>query len=147
MQATLSMISIAAAASVLAGCAASPSRDVPALLVDPTPQSRAELSLAVQRALHSGPIPLSPEALTDSSLLPIDRMARRDSHGRLLNGLEIGRKPEVFRLVRSGNSCVLIHDDVDHFRQTLTVSKCRPAPRPQASPPARQPAGSGAPPP
>jgi hypothetical protein len=88
------------------------------------------LILAVLRALHSDPIPLADDALTQRSLLPIDRIPRRDSHGRLLNGLEIGRKPEVFRLVKSGNSCVLIHDDVDHLRQTLMATRCKPAPPP-----------------
>src|SRR5579872_6633135 len=91
----------------LPACATSASRDVPAVIVNPTPQSRAELSLAVQRALHSDPIPLSGDALTSSSLLPIDRMPRRDLHGRLLNGMEIGRKPEMFKLVKHGKACVL----------------------------------------
>lgn len=112
----------------LSGCATPASRDVPAVIMDPTPQSRAELSLAVQRALHSDPIPLSDDALTRTSLLPIDRMPRRDSHGRLLNGMEIGRKPEMFKLVKRGNACVLIHDDVEQLRQTLAVTKCRAAP-------------------
>src|SRR6185312_3623830 len=130
MKAAVSRMIIAAGVILLAGCATSTSRDVPALIVNPTPQSRTELSLAVQRALHSGsPIPLSDDALTQSSLLPIDRIPRRDSHGRLLNGLEIGRKPEVFRLVKNGGSCVLIHDDVDHLRQPLTATRCQPAPR------------------
>jgi len=128
MKAALSMMIIATGAILLPGCATSSSRDVPAVIVNPTPQSRAELSVAVQRALHSGPIPLADDALTQSSLLPIDRIPRRDSRGRLLNGLEIGRKPEMFRLVKSGNSCVLIHDAVDHLRQVLTATKCRPAP-------------------
>ena len=130
MKAAVSRMIIAAEVILLAGCATSSSRDVPAVIVNPTPQSRAELSLAVQRALHSDPVLLADDALTQSSLLPIDRMPRRDSHGRLLNGLEIGRKPEVFRLVQSGSSCVLIHDDVDHLRQPLTATRCQPAPRP-----------------
>ena len=129
MKAAVSRMIIAAGVILLAGCATSSSRDVPAVIVNPTPQSRAELSLAVQRALHSGPVLLADDALTQSSLLPIDRIPRRDSHGRLLNGLEIGRKPEVFRLVQSGCRCVLIHDDVDQLRQPLTATRCQPAPR------------------
>ena len=116
-----------AGAVLLPGCATSAAPDVPAVIVDPTPESRAELALAVQRALHSDPIPLSEDALTHSSLLSIDRMPRRDSHGRLLNGLEIGRKPETFHLIKSGKSCVLVHDDVEHLRQVLTAAKCKPA--------------------
>jgi len=120
---------IVAGAVLLPGCATSAAHDVPAVIVDPTPESRAELALAVQRALHSNPIPLSDDALTRSSVLSIDRMPRRDSHGRLLNGLEIGHKPETFHLVMSGKSCVLVHDDVDQLRQVLTAAKCKPAPR------------------
>jgi hypothetical protein len=129
MKAAVWMMIVAAGVIALAGCATSSSSDVPAVIVNPTPQSRAELSVAVQRALHSDPIPLSDDALTQSSLLPIDRIPRRDSHGRLLNGLVIGRKPEMFRLVKNGNSCVLIHDAVDHLRQVLTATSCKPAPR------------------
>jgi hypothetical protein len=127
MRATL--WSIAASATLLMGCATSSGVDQPALIVDPTPASRAELRLAVQRALHSDPIPLSDDALTRNSLLPIDRIPRRDAQGRLLNGLEIGHRPEAFRLVRSGKSCVLIHDDAEQLRQTLTQTRCIPAPR------------------
>lgn len=117
-------------ALLLSACASSSSsRDVPAVIVDPTPATRAELRLAVQRALHSDPILLSDDALTRSDLLPIDRIPRRDSRGRLMNGLEIGRKPEMFRLVRSGQACVLIHDDAEQLRQTLQGTLCRPLPR------------------
>ena len=120
---------VVAGVLALPGCATSAPRDVPAVIVDPTPQSRAELSLAVQRALHSDPIPLADDALTRTSLLPIDRMLRRDSHGRLLNGMEIGRKPEIFKLVKRGNACVLIHDDLAQLRQTLAATRCRRAPK------------------
>jgi hypothetical protein len=122
------LISAAASVLLLPACeTSSASQDIPALIVDPTPASRAELQLAVARALHSSPIPLADDALTRSSLLPIDRMPRRDSQGRLLNGLEIGRKPEMFRLVKHGDACVLIHDDVEQLRQTLTSTKCKRA--------------------
>jgi hypothetical protein len=120
---------IAASVTLLPACATSSTHEVPALIVNPTPASRAELRLAVQRALHSEPVPLSDDALTRSSLLPIERVPRRDSQGRLLNGLEVGTKPQMFRLVRSGKSCVLIHDDAEQLHQTLTVTQCVPAPR------------------
>jgi hypothetical protein len=130
MRATFPSLAVAATAILVTGCATSSSgRDVPALIVDPTPESRAELKLAVQRALHSDPILLSDDALTRSSLLPIDRIPRRDIHGRLLNGMEIGHKPDMFHLVRNGKSCVLIHDDAAQSRQTLTATHCRQAPQ------------------
>ncbi len=120
--------SIAASLILLPGCAGSSvGRDVPALIVDPTPASRAELRLAVQRALHSDPILLSDDALTRNGLLPIDRIPRRDARGRPYDGLVIGHKPEMFRLVRNGNACVLIHDDVEQLRQILAATRCKPA--------------------
>jgi hypothetical protein len=120
---------IAASVTLLPACATSSTHELPALIVNPTPESRSELRLAVQRALHSDPIPLSDDALTRSSLLPIERVPRRDSQGRLLNGLEVGTRPQRFRLVKSGKSCVLIHDDADQLRQTLTATQCVPAPK------------------
>ncbi len=123
------LLRLAAGATLLSGCATSSGRDVPAWIVNPTPASRAELRLAVQRALHSDPIPLADDALARNSLLPIDRIPRRDAQGRLLNGLEIGHRPQMFRLVKNGKSCVLIHDDPEQLRQTLTATTCIPAPR------------------
>jgi hypothetical protein len=124
------LLSLAASATLLSACATSSAgADVPALIVNPTPESRAELRLAVQRALHSDPVPLSDDALTRNSLLPIDRIPRRDAQARLLNGLEIGHRPQVFRLVKNGKRCVLIHDDAEQLRQTLTATRCVPAPR------------------
>ncbi len=127
MRATL--LSLAASATLLSACTTSSGRDVPALIVNPTPESRAELRLAVQRALHSDPIPLSDDALTRNNLLPIDRIPRRDAQGRPLNGLEIGHRPQLFHLVKNGKSCVLVHDDAEQLRQTLTATRCIPAPR------------------
>jgi hypothetical protein len=122
--------SLAAGLMLLSGCASSSvGHDVPALIVNPTPASRAELRVAVQRALHSDPILLSDDALTHGSLLPIERIPRRDMRGRPLNGLEIGRKPEIFRLVRNGGACVLIHDDAEQLRQTLTATQCKAEPK------------------
>ncbi len=120
----------AACTILLCACASSAAgRDVPAVIVDPTPGSRAELRLAVQRALHSDPILLSDDALTRTSLLPIERIPRRDARGRPLNGLIVDGKPEMFRLVKNGSACVLIHDDKEQFRQTLAASRCKAAPK------------------
>ncbi len=116
-------------ALLMACTTSSASRDVPAVIVDPTPASRAELRLAIQRALHSAPILLADDALTHSDLLPIDRAMRRDPQGRPLNGLDVHGRPELFRLVKSGNSCVLVHQDSEGLRQTLPTTKCQPVAR------------------
>src|SRR5262249_41387186 len=71
---TVSMLMFAA---LLAGCTSSASRDTPAVLTNPTPATTADLRLAVQRALHSDPILLAPDALTKTNVLSIDRFVRR----------------------------------------------------------------------
>ncbi len=114
--------------TILPACATSSGREVPAVIVDPTPASRAALRLAVQRALHSDPILLADNALTHSNLLPIERVRRRDPQGRPLNGLDVGGRPELFHLVKSAEDCVLIHDDTEQLRQVLAATKCSPVP-------------------
>jgi hypothetical protein len=120
------MLSVAA---LLSACASSASRDTPAVLTNPTPASTADLRLAVQRALHSDPILLAPDALTKTNLLSIDRFVRRDSAGRPLDGLNFGGRPEVFQLVRANKECVLVHVGVDPIRQTLRSATCAPLAR------------------
>jgi len=112
--------------ALLSACTSSGSRDKPAVLTNPTPASQAELKLAVQRALHSDPILLAPDALTTTNLLSIDRYVRRDSAGRPLDGLNFGGRPELFQLVRADKECVLVHMGVDPIRQTLHSATCAP---------------------
>ena len=102
---------------------------MPAVIIDATPTSRAELRLAIQRALHSEPVLLADDALTRNDLLPIDRVQRRDPQGRPVNGLDVRGRPELFRLVMSGKTCVLIHVDAEGLRQALPSTKCQPVPR------------------
>ncbi len=82
----------------------------------------------MQRALHSGPVLLADDALTQSEMLSIDRGMRRDPQGRPLNGLDAHGRPELFRLVKTHDGCVLIHLDAGQLRQTLQSTTCRPAP-------------------
>ncbi len=113
--------------TLLSGCVASSAeRDVPAVITNPTPSSRGELKLAVQRVLHSNPILLADDALTESDLLSIDRVVRRDAEGRPLNGLDVRGRPELFRLVKAGNDCVLIYLGLEQIRQRLAATTCLP---------------------
>jgi hypothetical protein len=79
---------------------------VPAVLVDPGPETRAELATAVRAALGGRPVRLADDALTRSSELSIERSSRRDSEGRLLEGRARGR-PWLFRLRLDAGRCVL----------------------------------------
>ena len=99
------MIAGLCAAALLSATA----QDRPAVIVNPTPEGRAALLEAVRSALGGVQVALADDALTRDSVLVIERTARRDPAGRRLQGRELGT-PERFRLVKSGPSCVLIHE-------------------------------------
>jgi hypothetical protein len=116
------------AAGVLALCAACRSlpeqREVPALVTEPTPESRAELQETVSRALRGATVTLADDALTTSSLLTIERQRHLDPQGRPLSGRDLGR-PHQFRLVQSDSRCFLVRED-DGERWELTQTTCTP---------------------
>ena len=124
------MTVLAAAALLgLAACATATGRpDLPALLTNPTAESRAELVRAVSGALHGAPITLADDALTRDSTLIIERTAPRTADGVPLSGRETGR-PEHFRLVKNGSRCMLVHERTGK-RWTLTAATCSPVPSP-----------------
>jgi hypothetical protein len=84
-------------------------RDAPALITNPTSESSAELARVVSDALNGAAVTIADDALTSDSVLIIERVPRRDSQGRLLDGRETDR-PERFMLVKSGSRCVLVHE-------------------------------------
>ena len=65
----------------------------PALLTNPTAQSISELQRAVRDALNGAPVRLAGDALTQNSILVVERVQPRDAAGLPLNGRELG-KPE-----------------------------------------------------
>lgn len=99
------------ALSACAGVAAQ--ADKPAVIVNPTGESRAELLGAIRSALGNVPVALADDALTHDNLLVVERMPRRDAGGRLLNGRVLD-KPERFILVRRGSQCLLIQENTRH---------------------------------
>jgi hypothetical protein len=110
-------------AGVLAAgaCAA---RATPAVLVEPTAASRAELARVVSRALRGAPVTLADDALTADGTLVVERVERRDASGRPLTGRDSGR-PEHFRLVKDGARCVLIQERTGQ-RFELGSASCTP---------------------
>ena len=80
----------------------------PAVISHPTAASRADLRLAVSRALGGAPARLADDALTHDSLMVVGRAPAHDVSGLPLNGRELGR-PQHFRLLRRGSQCVLLH--------------------------------------
>jgi hypothetical protein len=111
----------------LAGCATANTRpDLPAVLTNPTAESRAELARRVSGVLHGAPITIADDALTRDSTLIIERTRPRTADGVPLSGRETGR-PEHFRLVKNGSRCVLVHERTGK-RWTLKAATCSPFP-------------------
>jgi hypothetical protein len=111
------------AALIVTACAQSPSKaDAPAVIVDPSAQSRAALLSTVQKVLGISAITLADDALTQSSTLFVERAP--DASGRPLDGRNPGR-PERFDLIKSADRCVLIHGRTGE-RYELTSTRCRP---------------------
>jgi hypothetical protein len=113
-----------AAALLLSACALSQAQpDVPAVIVDPSAASHAELLGAVTKALGVSSITIADDALTTDSTLIIERSRILDSNGRQLSGRDYG-KPEIFSLVKNGSQCVLVRTS-DASRQVLAKTSCR----------------------
>lgn len=104
-------------------CASIAKPDTPAVIVDPTPVTRAELHRAVAEALHRTDITLADDALTRESLLLIERTPARDPTGQRLSGRDFG-KPEQFQLVMSNARCTLIHQATGQ-RYDLPGTRCK----------------------
>ena len=103
----------------LSACEAGPLRtdmraDVPAHIVNPTFESRAELLQFVRQALNGSEVTIADDALTSGNLLIIEpkHLAGRDF-----------RRPVHFRLMLSGSDCVLVHQGTD-VRMELTQTTC-----------------------
>ena len=100
--------------------------DTPALIVNPTPTSRFELTRVVTAAVDDTAIALADDALTETSSLILERSPPRGieaqpATGRLLD------QPVSFRLVLNGDNCVLINE-ADGRRWRLFQTVCVAAP-------------------
>lgn len=108
-------LTIVATIACLAACKTDAVRaDVPARITNPTADSRAELLRVVRSALDGRDVTIADDALTTDSLLIIE-----PAH---LTGRDLGRA-EHFRLVLSGSSCILLHQESDS-RLELTDTGC-----------------------
>ncbi len=114
------------AALLASACRTAPPRpERPAVIVDPTPRSRAALGAAVSAAVGA-PVTLADDALTGSSALVIEPAHPRDASGLPLQGRET-RMPERFRLVASDGRCILVHERTGK-RYPLADTACAPPP-------------------
>ena len=79
--------------------------DQPARIVDPTDASRAALQQALREALHTD-VMVADDALTDSSMLIIERKIPQSISGSPAKGLNMDLKVH-FRLLTNGTNCYL----------------------------------------
>ena len=100
--------------------------EMPARIVAPTAESRAELERAVSSVLGVAPVTLADNALTRTSTIVIERARRIGPDGHALDGRDLGR-PERFRLVLGDGHCALIHERSGR-RVPLESTTCAPAP-------------------
>jgi hypothetical protein len=110
----------------LTACASMAQQVVPALIVEPSAESRVEILRIVHSALNASNVTIAADALTRESVLVIERKPARDASGRRLSGRNY-EKPERFQLVKSGSRCVLIHARTN-TRYELQDVECVAAP-------------------
>ena len=110
---------------IIAGCQALTAQsDIPALITNPTDESRAALKKALAEAFHGTELTLADNALTQTSLLTVESGARHII-GKLPRRGRILEKPIQFRLVKNGTECVLINLR-DQSRHKLQNTTCAP---------------------
>ncbi len=120
---------VVSAALLAAGCRAAPSADgvppgseLPARIVNPSDASRAELERAVGDMLFGAEVTLAEDALTESSVLILERGRVRSLGNPPLSGREM-REPERFQLVTDGERCFLVHGE-ERARYELRDTDC-----------------------
>lgn len=106
----------------LSACASMAQDDAPALIVDASESTRAELERIIGEALGSPDVLIANDALTRESALFIDRKPARDATGQRLSGRDYGR-PERFDLVKREDKCVLVHSSTQR-RYELSDVRC-----------------------
>ena len=109
---------------VLLGCQTPAiGNDVPALITNPTDESRAALQDTVNAALSTNVV-IADDAFTTSSILMIERKPPRDLQGAPARGRTMDA-PIQFRLVMSEAGCTLINVR-DDSRVVLEHTTCTP---------------------
>lgn len=112
------------AVMLLSACARGLAQEeLPAVIENPTSESRAALGAAISAALNQPAVMLADDALTRDSVLVIERARARNAQGVPLSGRDLD-KPEHFRLMKAGKRCILVHERTGK-RQTLDSTNCR----------------------
>lgn len=115
---------VAGCVLLLTACAYSqPQAEEAAVIEDPSATDRAALRSVVARLLGVSDVVLAEDALTNSATLLIEHGNATDAGGRQLDGRNLQR-PAEFRLLKSGNRCVLLRVS-DGERVELEGVHCR----------------------
>jgi len=110
---------------LVAGCQTmNAGADVPAVITGPDDSSRADLKAALAASFGGLDVVIADDALTQTSLLTIERGAHRTINNPSPDG-RILADPFRFRLVKSSNDCVLV-DLRDDSRHVLANTNCVP---------------------
>ena len=118
-----SLLLLALTSGVVACQTVATAYDKPARITDPTNASRAALQQTVNAVLNTN-VTLADDALTDSSLLIVERAMPRSMDGSPAQGRTM-EMPIQFRLVINGDDCILI-DQRDESRHVLQDTSCIP---------------------
>lgn len=96
--------------------------DVPALLVNPGPESLQVINRTVSEALDVPNVTLAQDVFTESSVLIIQRDMQRGIGRPPELGRDLGR-PYRFQLIRNGAQCLLV-DEQSGRRWPLAGVEC-----------------------
>ena len=119
---TRNRLAVIAAAAALGGCQTmAADEERPARVVDADEASRAALQAALKDALGRDVL-LADTAFTDSSRLVIEVSPPATMENPVPAGLEL-RDPLQFRLVKSGDDCILVSLQ-DDSRRVLADTRC-----------------------
>lgn len=70
--------------------------------------TQQELSATIAKMIKVSKLRLGSDELSKTSMLTVERSQLRDASGLLMQGLET-EEPNVFKLVKRGDACFLIH--------------------------------------
>jgi hypothetical protein len=122
----VSMHVLPASVLVLSACQMTSAQTAkPAVLMNPGPEVRQELSQAIVTLTGFSSVSLSDSDLTQSSELVIERKLQHDGKGELIQGRNL-EMPHRFQLVLQDGHCWLQHLGSGK-RQLLKVTQCKPA--------------------
>jgi hypothetical protein len=114
-------------AAAAAGCGhLGASEDVSAVLVNPTEAVRTELRAALTEALGRAPVAIADDALTQTSVLVIERGPIKEPANRPLTGRTLDADVQRFQLIVNDGQCALLRAS-DGWRKALTQARCAPA--------------------